>query len=112
MIIIRENKLLVNLSPDLTDNEDAQLIETTFQAQLAMLQSAISELPFRKKQAFQLCKLEGKSYEEAGKILGISSGTVQEYVKTSSQAIRKYIHSRRNYSSLATIAGLAAFISL
>lgn len=109
---IREHHLLQHLPVLLKDNEDVGLKETTFQVQLQILHSAISELPFRKKQAFQLCKMEGKTYEEAGKILGISTNTVQEYVKTSTQSIRQSVLSKKDYSSLIAVAGLAVFLNL
>ncbi len=73
------------------DSEETKLQEQSFQNQVAVINDAVNQLPPRKKQAFKLCKLEGRSYEEAGELLGISSDTVKEYVKNSSQIIRRYI---------------------
>lgn len=108
---IREHKLLQRLvepEPVVSDLPE----EDVLRAQMTILHAAIEELPKRKKQAFKLCKLEGKTYEEAGRILGVSAMTVQEYVKTSSQTIRKSILSRPDYSSLVIVTGLAVFTGL
>ncbi|SMD02192.1 RNA polymerase sigma-70 factor, ECF subfamily [Pedobacter africanus] len=42
----------------------------------AILDKAIQALPPQQQKIFNLCKMEGKSYEEAASILGISSATV------------------------------------
>jgi RNA polymerase sigma-70 factor (ECF subfamily) len=76
--------------------------------QLAAIHKAAGQLPLRKRQAFQLCRVEGRSYEEAGAILGISSDTVKEYVKTSSSFIRRTIVAQSTH--LPGIAALAIFI--
>lgn len=73
------------------DIEETQVQEQIFENQVALINNAVDQLPLRKKQAFRLCKLEGRSYEEAGELLGITTDTVKEYVKTSSQIIRRYI---------------------
>ncbi|WP_042479093.1 RNA polymerase sigma factor [Solitalea canadensis] len=41
--------------------------------------------------AFQLCKIEGRSYEEVAKILGISTATVNSHMTKSLQSIREFI---------------------
>src|SRR5260221_720199 len=50
-----------------------------------LLEEAIGLLPTRKRQAIELCKLQGKSYAEAGHILGIAATTVKEHL---TEAIR------------------------
>ncbi len=58
--------------------------------QLVIFNEAVENLPLRKRQAFILCKLEGKSYEEAANILGISSNTVKEHVHFALRLIKAY----------------------
>lgn len=55
------------------------------------LQRAINNLSPQRKQVFQLCKLEGRSYEEAAKIMGISTATVNSHMTKSLQSIKTYI---------------------
>lgn len=72
-----------------TDHGNAQL-EQYYDELLKTIHDAVEKLPLRKKEAFRLCKLEGRSYEEAGNILGVSTNTVREYIKSSNKLIRRY----------------------
>lgn len=58
--------------------------------QLSIIDEAIGQLPTQKRLAFTLCKLEGKTYEEAARILGISANTVKEYLQAASRFVRAY----------------------
>lgn len=69
------------------ENEEQEEQEERFR----LLGQAISNLSPRKKKVFELCKLEGKSYEEAADELNISKYTVKEYITTSMTSIRAYI---------------------
>lgn len=103
---LRENKLLGLLANPQT--EDAPQTDLEMDRQLAAIHQAADQLPLRKRQAFQLCRVEGRSYEEAGALLGISSETVKEYVKTSSSFIRRTIVDQ--HPNLPGIAALGIFI--
>ncbi len=96
---VREKLLLLGEKtielPDIPDISDAQITE-----QLMILNNAINELPIRKKEAFLLCKLQGKTYEEAGEIMGISTHTVREYIQIASQKVRLYVSDHYPSSSL------------
>ncbi|HVU94195.1 MAG TPA: sigma-70 family RNA polymerase sigma factor [Puia sp.] len=65
--------------------------ESSFDDQLALINEAMETLPRRKRMAFQLCRLEGKTYDEAATLLQISAESVKEYVKSCSALIRKRI---------------------
>ncbi|RYY01076.1 MAG: RNA polymerase sigma-70 factor [Gammaproteobacteria bacterium] len=56
----------------------------------AILQQAIDNLSPQRKRIFFLCRLEGKSYEEAAKILGISAGTVNDHMVKALRVIRTH----------------------
>lgn len=102
-----ETKALLQVAPLLAE-EEIPYSEQFVQSQLQAIQNAAGQLPLRKRQAFQLCRVEGRSYEEAGAILGISSETVKEYVKTSARFIR---HSLVNGDpSIPGLAALGLFI--
>lgn len=44
------------------------------------LSKAIDKLPTKRKEIFLLCKFQGKSYEEAAKIHGVSVGTIKDHM--------------------------------
>lgn len=88
------------------DIDETKEQEQIFEDQVTLINYAVDQLPLRKKQAFRLCKLEGRSYEEAGELLGITSDTVKEYVKTSSQIIRRYIAAQPVSEALLIITAI------
>jgi RNA polymerase sigma-70 factor (family 1) len=57
----------------------------------AFLQQAIESLPPQRKKIFTLCKVEGRSYEDAGKLLGISSGTVNDHMVKAVRSLKKQL---------------------
>lgn len=77
--------------------------------QFLLISEAIERLSPQKKLVFTLCKLEGRSYEEAARIAGISPHTVKEYVGTASRFIKAY--SLRRFA-LDTPLSLSALIAL
>lgn len=54
-----------------------------------MANDAISKLPPRRKQVFVLCRLRGKSYEEAAKELGISRNAVKEHMVKATKYLKE-----------------------
>ena len=89
---------------------DTQLTEDNldglFELQIDMVNEAIDLLPERKKKAFTLCKLEGKSYAEAAQLMDVSPETIKEYLKISLKFIRNRV--LNNYDN-ATVSGLTIF---
>jgi RNA polymerase sigma-70 factor (ECF subfamily) len=58
---------------------------------MAILQQALNNLPRQRKRVFQLCKLEGISYEEASRRLGISTSTISDHIVKANHFIRRYL---------------------
>jgi RNA polymerase sigma-70 factor (ECF subfamily) len=58
--------------------------------QLTILEKAIAELSPQRRKVFELCKLQGRSYEEAAKELNISRHTVKEYLSGAMQSIKEF----------------------
>ena len=86
---IRKNiSSLHDLALEPADEHDPSPAET--ELQLSIIDEAIGQLPTQKRLAFTLCKLEGKTYEEAARILGISAHTVKEYLSAASRFVRAY----------------------
>jgi RNA polymerase sigma-70 factor (ECF subfamily) len=100
------------LQENLHEMPDEQVdMESLFIERLSIINAALEQLPGRKKRAFQLCRLEGKSYEEAANILGISIQSVKDYVKTSSIFIKKKILSDTPAIPLLGISIIALYFS-
>jgi RNA polymerase sigma-70 factor (ECF subfamily) len=56
-----------------------------------LLQNAISSLSPQRQQVFRLCKLEGKTYEEVSRDLGISQSTISDHIVKGTKAVKEYI---------------------
>lgn len=56
-----------------------------------LLQQAIDALPPQQKTVFTLCKLEGKSHDEVGQLLGISPSTVNNHIVKATRSLREYL---------------------
>lgn len=70
----------------------------------ALLQKALTTLTPQQKKVFQLVKIDGYSYKEAAEFLGISSGTVKEYLVSANKVIRLYFaNNRDSYLELALL---------
>ncbi len=61
-----------------------------------ILNKAINNLPSQQKLVFTLCKLEGKSYEDASVALGISTSTINGHIVKATKSIKGYIFREQN----------------
>ncbi|UPK67397.1 RNA polymerase sigma factor [Chitinophaga filiformis] len=64
----------------------------TVEKQWNLLETAISQLSPQKRRVFQLCKMEGRTYEETSQLMGISRYTVKEYLGEVMYTLREYVH--------------------
>ena len=62
--------------------------------QFRLMEEAIAQLPPQRKKVFELCKLGGKTYEQAAIELSISKNTVKDHLTHAGESIRTYIASR------------------
>lgn len=75
---------------ELADADESESSTEIYLHKVRLLDKAINLLPARKKQAFELCKMEGKSYKEAAVVLNVSEDTVREYVKSAMSILKRY----------------------
>ncbi|NQD72053.1 sigma-70 family RNA polymerase sigma factor [Sphingobacterium shayense] len=68
--------------------------EELYTLQMRLLDEAVDNLPARKKEVFKLCRYEGRSKADVAELLGISLQSVNDYLKQSNSAIRKYVLQR------------------
>lgn len=64
-----------------------------------ILKKAINTLPPQRKQIFELCKLQGKTYSEVSSQLGISTSTINDHIVKGTKAVREFLHSNKQYST-------------
>lgn len=57
----------------------------------AVIHKAINSLSPQRQQVFRLCKLEGKSYAEVSRELGLSVSTISDHIVKATKTIRKYL---------------------
>ena len=70
--------------------EDVE-IKILHSEETALLNKAIENLPPKRKQVFYLCKLEGKSYQEVSRLLGISASTINDHIVKGTRTVRDFI---------------------
>ncbi|MEI7420880.1 MAG: sigma-70 family RNA polymerase sigma factor [Prolixibacteraceae bacterium] len=89
---ILKKKLRESVAIDQLTSEDIMTdIATDIpEKQLLILEAAIDLLSPQKRRVFELCKLQGKSYEEAAKEMQISKNTVKEYLSEAIMIIKEY----------------------
>jgi len=55
-----------------------------------LLKRAIQQLPPQRRQVFILCKIEGQSYKDVSRQLGISPSTISDHIVKASHSIKKF----------------------
>jgi RNA polymerase sigma factor (sigma-70 family) len=92
-------KLIASSVEYVTNDEDNAIPEASYD----LLQKAIESLPAKRKQIYILCKLEGKSYEEVSKELGISTSTISDSIVKANKAVKQYFLSNPNMGMLLAV---------
>jgi len=77
--------------------------EALYEQQWQLLENAISQLSSQKRKVFELCKLQGKTYEETAAILHISKYTVNEYLSAAMCFLKEHVKHQPESSVMATV---------
>ncbi len=59
-----------------------------------ILNEAIQQLPPQRKLVYTLCKVEGRSYEDVSRNLGISMSTISDHIVKATKSIKAYYLSK------------------
>lgn len=86
---LRESLVYKQLSQPTEAGPDMEE-EIRFGTQWNILENAMSHLSPQRRRVFELCKLQGKTYEEAATELHISKYTVKEYLSAALVSIKEY----------------------
>ena len=99
-------RLLVNAVDYYLQTEEALIGKETSD----IIQQAISRLSESRRKVFILCKMEGKSYQEAADILGITVATVNSHMVSSIRSIKEYLHKNQEIGTIIiTLALLSTY---
>jgi RNA polymerase sigma-70 factor (family 1) len=96
--LARETRLQEEVKRTLSEFHNPIQEDFYFKETTDVLQKAINNLPAQQKLVFTLCKIEGKSYEEVGRDLGISTSTINGHIVKATKSVRTYM---TNYHNVA-----------
>jgi RNA polymerase sigma-70 factor (ECF subfamily) len=65
----------------------------------SMIKKAIDTLPPQRRQIFELCKLQGKTYHEVSTQLGISPATINDHIVKGTKTIREFLYNHQQCST-------------
>ncbi|SKA38024.1 RNA polymerase sigma-70 factor, ECF subfamily [Chitinophaga eiseniae] len=71
-----------------------------------LLQRAIDNLPPQRREAFILCRQQGKSYEEAAALMNISRNTFKQHLSLAVKSIRDYLLEHGHISLLMLLIAM------
>jgi RNA polymerase sigma factor (sigma-70 family) len=104
---LREQVIHKKLSINPFQQEGLDSVSTLTEEQYRLLEKAIEQLSPQKRKIINLCKLEGKTYEEAAAELKISRHTVKEYLSAAMASLNDYV---RKHASHVTVPFLLLWI--
>jgi len=90
---LREQELYRKL---LAINEAMTQNASVYEEYYQLLKRAIEQLSPQKQRIVKLCKLEGKTYEEAAAEMQISRHTVKEYLSAAMASLGEYVRQHAN----------------
>jgi RNA polymerase sigma factor (sigma-70 family) len=102
LFVVSYNKSITYLKKALKEAMVFKMVENEYQqpdevdsflreAKLKLIDDACLNLSPQKRKVFDLCKLQGKTYEETAHELNISKYTVKEYLSTAVKNIKDYV---------------------
>ena len=78
-----------------------------YEEQYRLMKQAIDQLSPQKRKIVTLCKIEGKTYEEAAGELNISRNTVKEHLSAAMVNLNEYVRKNASQASLVLLAAWA-----
>ena len=99
---LKESLVQTTLQSSLSDK--TELDENLVNARETILEKAIEQLSPQKRKVFELCKLNGKTYEEAANEMKLSKHTVKEYLSSAIVSIKEFIKQHPAYTVVFTCA--------
>lgn len=92
---VRRDKVLYAHVKAAASEQYTHIEETLlFRENEQLLHAAVAALPPQRRQVFELCKLQGKTYEQVSAQLGISTSTINDHIVKATRSIRQYFYSQ------------------
>ncbi|WP_143310596.1 RNA polymerase sigma factor [Chitinophaga vietnamensis] len=98
------DEVMHRISLDASDQSLMNAVEARQYEEL--LHKAINHLPPQRREAFILCRQQGRSYEEAAAIMNISRNTFKQHLSLAVKSIREYLLEHGNISLLILLVSL------
>lgn len=106
---LREQTVHALLQHEGASGSDVLTTESdNYEAQYNLIEKAIEQLTPQKRKIVTLCKLEGKTYDEAAAELHISRNTVKEHLSIAMASVNEYV---RKHGAHGSIAALILFLN-
>lgn len=99
----REQKLRDRLLQQLDASYDPGQASTDDESLEQQLSALIQTLPPQRKKVLELCKIQGKSYQEAGHLLGISVSTVNDHIVKATRMLRRQLADKQSFPALIIV---------
>ncbi|HEY8894200.1 MAG TPA: RNA polymerase sigma-70 factor [Niastella sp.] len=91
---VRRDKVLYAHVKAAASEQYTHIEETLlFRENEQLLHAAVAALPPQRRQVFELCKFQGKTYEQVSALLGISTSTINDHIVKATRSIRQYFYS-------------------
>ena len=105
-----DRKLAAYLKAAATDFDVSTEQQIDYKESSHLLNQAIRLLPPQRRQVFELCKIEGRSYAEVSGLLGISTSTISDHIVKASRSIKEYfLHAGGSITLLVIVDSLTNF---
>jgi len=107
---VRRDKVLYAHVKAAASEQYTHIEETLlFRENEQLLHAAVAALPPQRRQVFELCKLQGNTYEQVSALLGISTSTINDHIVKATRSVRQYFYSHDNTAgALLLFAALMA----
>lgn len=83
--------------------------EIDFNETRELLEKAIAKLPPQRQRVFNLCKIQGKTYEFAAAELGVSVGTIKDHMAKAMRFLKEELISRSGKAPLYAVLVVLLF---
>lgn len=100
----RLKKSIADISIKMEEPLDFKIIH---EEDISIIQKAIKNLPTQQQNVYELCKIEGHTYEEASRLLGISTATINNHIVRATKSLKNYLN--KNYHLVLIIFFISRF---
>lgn len=102
-VLKKKTRETVFFSETTLDTLSEEIEEDITEIQLNILENAVNQLSPQRRRVFELCKIQGQTYEQTAKMMGISKHTVKEYLSSAIAQIKAYAQQSPDKLAAATL---------